>query len=119
MKILGKPLLGHIIGSSDAKRFHGDILTAMACHDDHVNLRVQAADRPDQVQAVHPLHLEIGQDHRGVMIRQMDKRLGTVLGIDCVASRVLVDQSARTETIDRVVVHNQNFRDEPASTRAW
>ena len=63
MKILGQPLLGNVIGSSNTERLHGHVLAAMAGHDDHGNLGVLVANRPDQVQAVHSLHPEIGQDN--------------------------------------------------------
>src|SRR5271157_1779419 len=53
------------------------------------------------------------------MIRQTRKRLGPVLGVGRVTPRVLVDKSDRSQTINRVIVHNQDFRDQADSPRAW
>ena len=80
-------------------------------------LGMLVANRPDQVQAVHSLHLEIGQDNRGGMIRETRKRLGSVFGVDCVTPRVLLDQAASSQAVNRVIVHNQNFRNETDSPR--
>jgi hypothetical protein len=58
------------------------------------------------------------------MIRQTGKRLGSVLGVGRVTPRVLVDQSARSQAVNRVIVHNQDFRTwptvlEPEEHSAW
>jgi hypothetical protein len=45
------------------------------------------------------------------MIRQTGKRLGSVLGVCRVTPGVLVDQSACSQAVDRVIVYNQDFRD--------
>ena len=63
MKLLGQPLLGNVIGSSDTERLHGHVLAAMTGHDDHGNLGMLVANRSDQAQAVHSFPLEIGQDN--------------------------------------------------------
>ena len=52
------------------------------------------------------------------MIRQTGKRLGSVLGVGRVTPRVLVDQSACSQAVNRVIVHDQDFRDLADSPRA-
>jgi hypothetical protein len=52
------------------------------------------------------------------MIRQTGKRLGSVLGVGRVTPPVLVDQSACSQAVNRVIVHNQDFRDLADSPRA-
>ena len=41
----------------------------------------------------------------------MGKRLRSILGIDCMAPRVLFDQTASSQAVNRVIVHDQDFRD--------
>ena len=56
--------LGDVVGGPGAEGVDRHVLAAVRRHQDHGQAGELVADALDQGQAVHPRHLEVGQDHR-------------------------------------------------------